>query len=86
LSRKMADALDNLSLPPSTADALLGRDNKERSVLNAVIAYENGEWDHASQAATSAGVDSAVLPTAYTTALRWAQDISRSGISAPHSA
>jgi EAL and modified HD-GYP domain-containing signal transduction protein len=86
LSRTMADALDNLPLPPSTADALLGRDNKERSVLDAVIAYENGEWDHASNAAVSAGVDAAVLPTAYTTALRWAQDISRSGISAPRSA
>jgi EAL and modified HD-GYP domain-containing signal transduction protein len=86
LSRTMADALDNLPLPPSTADALLGRNNKERSVLDAVIAYENGEWDDASNAAVSAGVDAAVLPTAYTTALRWAQDISRSGISAPRSA
>ena len=82
----MADALDNLPLPPSTADALLGRDNKERSVLNAVIAYENGEWDDALQAAANAGVDAAVLPTAYTTALRWAQDISRSGITAPRPA
>ena len=86
LSRTMADALDNLPLPPSTADALLGRDNKERSVLNAVIAYENGEWDGASHAAANAGVDAAVLPAAYTTALRWAQDISRSGITAPRSA
>ena len=86
LSRTMADALDNLPLPPSTADALLGRNNKERSVLDAVIAYENGEWDEASNAAVIAGVDAAVLPTAYTTALRWAQDISRSGISAPRSA
>jgi len=83
LSRTMADALDNLPLPPSTADALLGRGNKERSVLDAVIAYENGEWDHASDAAAYAGVDAAVLPAAYTTALRWAQDISRSGITAP---
>ena len=82
LSRTMSDALDNLPLPPSTADALLGRENKERSVLDAVIAYENGEWDDALYAVADAGVDAAVLPTAYTTALRWAQDISRSGITA----
>ena len=86
LSRTMADALDNLPLPPSTADALLGRRNKERLVLDAVIAYESGEWDAASDAAANAGIDAAVLPAAYTTALRWAQDISVSGITAPRSA
>lgn len=86
LSRTMADALDNLPLPPSTADALLGRENKERSVLNAVIAYENGEWDGASQSAQSVGVDATVLPSAYTMALRWAQEIARSGITAPRPA
>ena len=32
----MADALDNLPLSTSTTDALLGRDNKERAVLDAV--------------------------------------------------
>ncbi len=45
LSRSMGDVLDNLPLSPSTADALLGRDNRERATLDAVIAYESGEWD-----------------------------------------
>lgn len=52
-------------------------------MLNAVIAYENGEWDGASQSAQSVGVDATVLPSAYTMALRWAQEIARSGITAP---
>jgi len=81
----MNDALDNLPLPPSTADALLGRGNRERLILDAVLAYESGAWDAASQAMTSAGVDVAILPAAYTTALRWAQDIGRGGITS-HSA
>lgn len=85
LSRTMTDALDNLPLPPSTADALIGRGNRERLILDAVLAYEGGAWDAASEAMASAGVDTAVLPAAYTTALRWAQDIARGGITS-HSA
>jgi EAL and modified HD-GYP domain-containing signal transduction protein len=83
LSRAMTDALDNLPLTPSTADALLGLANRERSVLDAVIAYESGAWDEAAEAMTRGGVDAAVLPAAYTTALRWAQEISRGGITSP---
>ena len=83
LSRAMTDALDNLPLPPSIADALLGRQNRERAILDAVIAYESGAWDDASFAMTRAGVDTTVLPAAYTTALRWAQEIARGGITSP---
>jgi c-di-GMP-related signal transduction protein len=83
LSRAMAEALGNLALPPSTADALLGHGNKERSVLDAVIAYESGAWNDAAGAAANAGLDAAVLPSAYTTALRWAQEIGRGGVTSP---
>ncbi len=75
LSRTMADALDNLPLSRSTADALVGRHNPDRGILDAVIAYESGAWDDASHQATRAGVDPTLLPTAYTAALRWAQDV-----------
>jgi EAL and modified HD-GYP domain-containing signal transduction protein len=76
LSRSMADALDNLSLSPSAEDALLGRDHAERQILDAVTAYETGDWDRAAILARRAGVDPSVLPGAYTAALRWAQDVS----------
>jgi EAL and modified HD-GYP domain-containing signal transduction protein len=77
LSRTMADALDNLSLSRSAEDALLGRDNAERQILEAVTAYESGAWDQAATLARRAGVDPSVLPAAYTAALRWAQDVAQ---------
>ena len=77
LSTTMAAALGNLPLSISSSDALLGRPNAYRSVLDAVIAFEGGAWDAASDAATHAGVDAAKLPEAYTTALRWAHDVTR---------
>ena len=80
LSRSMGDVLDNLPLSPSTADALLGRDNRERATLDAVIAYESGEWNQVSDVARLAGVDTTVLPAAYTAALRWAQEVAEEGL------
>jgi c-di-GMP-related signal transduction protein len=85
LSRSMGAVLDSLPLSPSTADALLGRDNRERATLDAVIAYESGEWDQVSDVARLAGVDTTVLPAAYTAALRWAQEVARGGITSPPS-
>jgi c-di-GMP-related signal transduction protein len=80
LGRTMADALDDLPLSTSSAAALLGDQNAERSVLDAVIAFERGAWENASDAATRAGVKAAIVPEAYTTALRWAQDVTRGGL------
>jgi EAL and modified HD-GYP domain-containing signal transduction protein len=80
LSRTMANALDNLPLARATEDALLGRDNTERDVLDAVIAYECGEWEKASELAARAGFDPSILPTSHTAALRWAQEVVRGGI------
>jgi EAL and modified HD-GYP domain-containing signal transduction protein len=85
LSTTMADALGNLPLSTASSDALLGRPSSYRCVLDAVIAFEGGAWDAASDAATRAGVDTAMLPEAYTTALRWAQDVTRGGITSPPS-
>jgi EAL and modified HD-GYP domain-containing signal transduction protein len=78
LSRSMADALDNLPLSKSTGDALRGRVNGERRILDAVIAYESGAWDKAAELAALAGVDPSSLPATYTAALRWARDVGQS--------
>lgn len=80
LNRTMIDALENLPLSLSTSDALLGRENQGRLALDAVIAYENGEWETAAQAAEHAGLDAEMMPAAYTAALRWAHEVVRGGI------
>jgi c-di-GMP-related signal transduction protein len=71
----MAAALDALPLSDTASAALQGEPNTLRTVLDAVINYERGEWDD--EAAAAVPGLAAALPDAYTSALRWAQDVSR---------
>lgn len=80
LGRTMADALADLPLSTSSAAALLGDQNAERHALDAVIAFERGVWEDASDAATRASVKAAILPEAYTMALQWTRDVTRGGL------
>lgn len=81
LHRPMADALAEVPVPETIKAALLGEPNVARSVLDAVIAYERGEWDLASDAASQALFDPDMLPAVYADALRWARELSRAGAS-----
>ena len=51
--------------------ALLGVPGTERSLLDAVIAYERGEWEEAERIALAVGLPAQSLPDAYCDALRW---------------
>jgi c-di-GMP-related signal transduction protein len=55
--------------------ALLGEPGPARSVLDAVIAYEQRSWDAADAAATAAGIPAAILPGAYADAVRWSHHL-----------
>jgi c-di-GMP-related signal transduction protein len=77
LSRSMSDALEGLPLSTAAAEALKGHPNTLRNVLDAVIAYERGEWNEAATLAAASGLNPLALPEAYTSALKWAQDVSQ---------
>lgn len=77
LRRPMADALAEVPVSPAIKAALLGEPNTPRLLLDAVIAYERGEWDLAEDAANQALFDPAMLPKAYADALRWARELSK---------
>ena len=77
LSRTMTDAVEGLPLSAGTIAALQGHPNTLRSVLEAVIAYERGEWNDAAALAAACGAPPTALPDCYTSALKWAQDVSR---------
>lgn len=79
LRRPMADAIAEVPVSPGIKAALLGEANTPRLVLDAVVAYERGEWDLAEDAANQALFDPAILPKAYADALRWARELSRAG-------
>lgn len=79
LRRPMAEALADVPVSPSIKSALLGEPNTPRLVLDAVIAYERGEWELAEDAANQALFDVALLPKAYADSLRWARELTRAG-------
>ncbi len=75
VGRPMNELLKEMPLPGSTKDALLGNKNDERSLLNAVVAYENGQWDDAGAALAPFGLKDSALPNAYAEALKWARGL-----------
>jgi EAL and modified HD-GYP domain-containing signal transduction protein len=77
LGRSMRAVVSELPLPESVEAALLGVQNAQRHLLDAVVAYESGEWDQASALAQSAGAEPAALASAYGDALRWAYELKR---------
>jgi c-di-GMP-related signal transduction protein len=77
LQRPMADALADMPLAAPIRDAILGKDNQARGVLDTIIAYEQGAWEDAERGAGTLGLDADTLPTIYAGALCWARELSR---------
>jgi c-di-GMP-related signal transduction protein len=75
LRKPMDEALSELPISDTIKGALLGVDNRARQVLDAVVAYERGEWDQASMCSQQAGIALPTLPEAYADALRWAHEM-----------
>ena len=78
LAQPMAVVVDLLPLPPDVRAALLGAENRQRHVFEAVVAYEWGDWDRAADMAEMAGSDAGTLSQAYGAALSWAYELRRS--------
>ncbi len=76
LGRPMEQVIAELPLSDAVRTALTGGQNLERSVLDAVVAYERGDWDEASRLGSRAGLAADRLPAAYSDALQWAREIS----------
>jgi c-di-GMP phosphodiesterase len=70
-------ALEALPLAPEIRAALFNVPGKERSMLDAVIAYERGEWDEAERLAVALGLPAESLADAYRDALRWTATVAR---------
>jgi EAL and modified HD-GYP domain-containing signal transduction protein len=75
LRRPMNVAIEDLPLPGLIRDALLGRDNLARTVLETIVHYERGDWDAAYAGADRLNVNFDLLPDIYADAIRWARDL-----------
>jgi len=77
VSRPMDEVVRDLPFGDELSDALLGRQNPTRALLDAAIAYERGHWEAAVAAAQRAGVPETAIPPAYEDALSWSQHLVR---------
>jgi EAL and modified HD-GYP domain-containing signal transduction protein len=77
MSRPMADVVRDLPLADDIRDALTGTPNAARARLDAVVAYERGNWQEAWEAAGRAGITFEAIQPAYEDALRWSRELSR---------
>lgn len=77
LQRPMADALADMPLPAAIREALLGGKNHAHTVLDTMVAYEQGHWDNAVAGAAAIGLKEEALSAIYADALRWARELSR---------
>jgi EAL and modified HD-GYP domain-containing signal transduction protein len=76
LEKPMAEAVGHLTLAPAVERTLLGAPTVSRPLLDAVIAYERGQWDDAVCAARAGSASEAALPAAYAAALAWTRELS----------
>ncbi len=72
----MLKVLEEMPLSAEIRMALLGAPGNERSLLDAVIAYERGNWEDAEQRCDLIGLPRDAAPRAYSDALRWAAKLS----------
>jgi EAL and modified HD-GYP domain-containing signal transduction protein len=75
LRRPMEIAIGDLPLPAMIRDALFGRDNLAKTVLDTIVHYERGEWDAAYAGTNRLNVNLDLLPDIYADAIRWARDL-----------
>lgn len=78
LQTTIAVATADLPLPAGIREGLKGAPGRARSVLDCVIAYEQGDWIRADTAAQFAGIDTRTLPDAYGDSLQWVASLNAS--------
>lgn len=75
VGQPMDRVIDGLPVGGVIRDALLGVENRARSVLCAVASYERGDWHEADRLTTAIGLGADALPGAHAAALEWARKV-----------
>jgi c-di-GMP-related signal transduction protein len=75
LDLPMAQALEKLPLDRELRGALLGEPGMLGAILEAVVAYEAGDWKTFSAQAQRLGIDEMVVPAIFRQATHWANQV-----------
>ena len=79
MDRSMPDLLADLPIAEDIKAALLGEDNRFRSVFDSVFAYESGTWEEFSAFSTQLQLDEDEIPGLYAESVEWAKQITEIG-------
>jgi EAL and modified HD-GYP domain-containing signal transduction protein len=82
VNQPIEEAIAGLQLSTRVRDALMGGRNEYRSILDAVVAHEQGDWDASGAMLEALGLPASAMPAAYADALRWAREVSASAAAA----
>lgn len=72
-NKPMDIALSDLPLTDNVKDALMGKDNEHRIILNSIIAYEAGDWEEAERKHHLNKIGVNAFMDIYLKALKWAE-------------
>jgi c-di-GMP-related signal transduction protein len=73
--RPMDEVLESMPLSKEIKDALEGRENSSKLVLDLVVHYEKGAWESVSQLITQLSLDEDLLPDLYESAVEFVESI-----------
>jgi c-di-GMP-related signal transduction protein len=74
----MKEALADLPISQEIKSALLGEQNIFRGALDAIVAYEHGDWDQFKRMASAIKLDEYSFPPVYASSIEWATKIFQS--------
>jgi EAL and modified HD-GYP domain-containing signal transduction protein len=75
MRRPMRAMLAELPIAPDVGAALMGQENPQRDVLQAVISYEQGNWEQCTELAKKMELKEETLRDFYLQALRWSREL-----------
>jgi c-di-GMP-related signal transduction protein len=75
LGRPMEEILEDLPIRTSIKEALLGKTNLFKTVLDLVISYEKANWMDFLPLASRLGIEQSEVPQVYSNAIHWADRI-----------
>jgi c-di-GMP-related signal transduction protein len=78
LDCSMQDALAELPISQEIKSALTGESNTLRKILDAIVAYEQGDWDLFKCAAQGIRLREELFPPVYASAIEWSANILQS--------
>lgn len=77
LTRPMDEILAELPIAADIKEALLGKQNTLRRVLDLIIFYEQGKWETVAEITGRLNLDSGKILPNYLTAIKWANEFSQ---------